>query len=304
MKSLKKVLCTVLTTILLISAVPTMADAGITVTIDGRQIAFDVPPQIINNRTMVPLRTIFESLGATVDWNNETKTVTSTKEGTTVSLTIDSPVLYVNGNAVTLDTPACIVNNRTLVPARAISEAFNANVKWDVNNNTVLITTANNTVNQNNQSTNNTNNQYNQTTNYSSAYQKLASQLMKKGIKTDSGVYGILDTRKGNIISIIYDPEKSSIGFSFRYNDNTSGITLFVYNDKPPEAICVMRLNDGSDVIFSGIYTSPQITFIYSPYPEFNDKTIELLNLSYTAFDLLMQVYGIDVKISDFGIAY
>ena len=288
MKSLKKVLCAVLTTVLLISAVPAMADTGITVTIDGRQIAFDVPPQIINNRTMVPLRTIFESLGATVDWNNETKTVTSTKGGTTVSLTINSPVLYVNGNAVTLDTPACIVNNRTLVPVRAISEAFNANVKWDVGNKAVLITTANNT-----------NNQYNQTTNYLSPFRKLALQLMEKGTKIDSSRYGIIDKREDLTLAIIYNPVESSIRFA-GINDSDSGTILYVCNGQAAEAAFLY----GGDVVSSGVYTSSQITFTYSPYPQLNNKIIKTFNSGYKTFDFLMLLYGIDVKISDFGIAY
>lgn len=73
---------------------------------------------------MVPLRAIFEALGATVDWNDATQTVTSTKGNTTISLTINNPTMYVNGTSVALDSPACLVGARTLVPVRAISEAF------------------------------------------------------------------------------------------------------------------------------------------------------------------------------------
>ena len=106
------------------AAIPVMADEDIKVKLDGNTLSFDVPPQIINDRTMVPLRAIFEALGASVDWNQQTKTVTSVKGDTTIKLTIDSNTMYVNGNAVTLDTPACVVNDRTLVPVRAISEAY------------------------------------------------------------------------------------------------------------------------------------------------------------------------------------
>ena len=102
----------------------------ITVSLDGKNIEFDVAPQIINGRTMVPLRAIFEALGATVDWNDDTQTVTSTKGGTTISLTINNPTMYVNGKAVILDSPACLVDSRTLVPVRAISEAFDIQVEW------------------------------------------------------------------------------------------------------------------------------------------------------------------------------
>ncbi len=87
-----------------------------------------MPPQIINDRTMVPLRAIFEALGASVEWNQETKTVTSTKGDTTIKLTIDSNTMYVNDNAVTLDSPACVVNDEALLPVRAISEAYKTKV--------------------------------------------------------------------------------------------------------------------------------------------------------------------------------
>lgn len=129
---MKRILCLVLTMLLLASVAPSvLAGSDVTVKIDGNQIAFDVPPQLINSRTMVPLRAIFEALGASVEWNNDTQTVTSTKGDTTIKLTINKSVMYVNGNSVTLDSPACLVNGRTLVPVRAISEAFKCDVKWD-----------------------------------------------------------------------------------------------------------------------------------------------------------------------------
>ena len=112
---------------------------SISVYLDGEQIQFDVPPQIINDRVMVPLRTIFETLNASVDWDDETKTVTASKEGISITLTIDSPLMYVNNSAVVLDSPACIVDGRTLVPVRAISQGFNAVVNWDEDSKTVYI---------------------------------------------------------------------------------------------------------------------------------------------------------------------
>lgn len=142
MKRIKKLLCVFLTLLILVSStIPVMANNNITVKIDGQQIEFDVPPQLINDRTMVPLRAIFEALGATVDWNNDTQTVTSTKGNTTISLTINNPTMYVNGADVALDSPACLVSGRTLVPVRAISEAFGTTVEWDGTTNTVLINT-------------------------------------------------------------------------------------------------------------------------------------------------------------------
>ncbi len=103
-------------------------------------VTLDVPAQTINDRTMVPLRAIFEALGATVDWEEATQTVTSTKGGLTVKLTIGSNQLYKGDEAITLDVPAQVVNDRTLVPVRAISESFGCKVDWTEETQTVTIT--------------------------------------------------------------------------------------------------------------------------------------------------------------------
>lgn len=139
MKLLKNFLCGIISATLLLStaAMPAMAKNDIKVVLDGKTLSFDVSPQIINDRTMVPLRAIFEALGASVDWNSKTKTVTSQKGSTKIELTINSNIMYVNNSRVTIDAPACIIDDRTLVPLRAISEAYSTEVNWDGNNKTV-----------------------------------------------------------------------------------------------------------------------------------------------------------------------
>ena len=112
---------------------------NITVKLNGQTLSFDVPPQLINGRTMVPMRAIFENLGATVNWEQSTQAVTSVKETTTISLTIGAPSIVINGSIKSLDTAPCVINGRTLVPVRAVSEAFNLNVDWDSATNTVII---------------------------------------------------------------------------------------------------------------------------------------------------------------------
>ena len=111
------------------------------VKINGESIEFDQPPIIVNSRTLVPLRAIFNALGATVEWDDSTKTVTSTKDGTVITVTIGDDKLYINQDVVVLDVPAMIVNSRTLVPVRAVSEAFGCIVSWDDSIKTVLLTT-------------------------------------------------------------------------------------------------------------------------------------------------------------------
>ena len=107
---------------------------------NGEAKALDVPAQIIESRTMVPLRAIFEALGASVEWDDATKTVTSVKGETTVKLTIGQASINVNGEDKALDVPAQIVDSRTLVPVRAIAESFGCDVAWDDATKTVTIT--------------------------------------------------------------------------------------------------------------------------------------------------------------------
>ena len=97
-------------------------------------------PVIVNDRTLVPLRAIFEAMGAEVAWDDATKTVNATREDTTISLTIGSDQLYVNGEAVTIDVPAQIINDRTMIPVRAIAESFGCNVNWNQKAKRVAIT--------------------------------------------------------------------------------------------------------------------------------------------------------------------
>lgn len=100
---MKKITRIVLAALLVACTVFTFAafaeDEGrvITVTLDGNPIAFDVPPQLIEGRTMVPLRMIFEALGAEVSWDDATQTASGVKGDTTVKITINEKVLYKNG---------------------------------------------------------------------------------------------------------------------------------------------------------------------------------------------------------------
>ena len=102
----------------------------ITVMVDGKFVEFDVPPTVINGRTLVPVRGIFEALGATVEWDQATKTASSKLGKDTVSLTLGSNIMMKNDEEVVLDVPATIIDGRTLVPARAIAEAYGCTVNW------------------------------------------------------------------------------------------------------------------------------------------------------------------------------
>ena len=116
--------------------------AAPTVNLDGRQLAFEVPPAIEDGRTLVPLRAIFEAMGATVSWNQATQTASAVKDGTTVVLKIGSTTPTINKQVKTLDVPAKIVNGRTLAPLRFVGEAFGGAVAWDGTTQRITIVSA------------------------------------------------------------------------------------------------------------------------------------------------------------------
>ncbi len=106
-------------------------DSGVTVTIDGRALSFDVPPVIEAGRVLVPFRTIAQNLGVSVHWNEDTRTVEATQGALQVLLPVGKTQATVSGQPVPLDVPARIIGGRTLVPLRFFSEAFGAAVSWD-----------------------------------------------------------------------------------------------------------------------------------------------------------------------------
>ncbi|KUK40485.1 MAG: Copper amine oxidase domain protein, partial [Clostridia bacterium 62_21] len=122
---------------LLVCAMP--ASAAPRVLLDGQPLSFDVPPTIEQGRVLVPMRAIFQALGAELEWDGATQTVTATRGRTTVILTIGSKTVFKNGSPVVLDVPAKIINGRTVVPLRFVSEALGAGVDWDAATQTVTI---------------------------------------------------------------------------------------------------------------------------------------------------------------------
>ena len=116
----------------------------VSVFLDGNKIKFEEQsPVIVEERTLVPLRAIFEALDAEVQWDDTTKTVTATRGEDTIKLTIGDTKLYKNGQPIyELDVPAQIMGDGfTMVPARAISESFGCTVDWIGELRAVVITT-------------------------------------------------------------------------------------------------------------------------------------------------------------------
>lgn len=113
------------------------AATAISIYVNGEKQTYGTKAMIKNGSTLVPLRGIFESLGATVNWDNTAKTVDASKGSTKVWLKIGSKTAKVNNKNVQIAMPAQIVNGNTLVPLRFISESLGAQVEW--NNTTKVI---------------------------------------------------------------------------------------------------------------------------------------------------------------------
>lgn len=112
----------------------------ILVFINGKQITFDQDPVLVNSRTLVPFRKIFEELGASVEWYNDTQQVIAKFNDKQLSLVIGEKVMLVNmSESVTLDAAPIIIRSRTMVPLRAISEALDMEVNWYNDNRVITI---------------------------------------------------------------------------------------------------------------------------------------------------------------------
>jgi len=108
--------------------------------INGQQVKSDAPPLIIKNRTMVPLRIISENLGASVDWQANNKPIYIKMEGHTISLQVGKMTATIDGTKKTLDVTPQLINNRTYVPLRFVSEALGAQVDWVAATRAVYVT--------------------------------------------------------------------------------------------------------------------------------------------------------------------
>lgn len=143
---MKKLLPLLMAFCLILSLCVSASD--ISIIVDGKALKSDVPPTIVEGRTMVPMRVIFEELGASVTWIPESQMIRATYREKIIDLKIDTKVL-ISCNVATgeikrteLDVAPFITDGRTLVPVRAISEALGAEVSWDNDTRTVTIKSA------------------------------------------------------------------------------------------------------------------------------------------------------------------
>ncbi len=100
-------------------------------TVNGEAKTMDVAPIIRNDRTMLPVRYVAEALGAEILWDGATSTATLKTAVTEIKITVGATTALVNGQSVTLDSPAFIENSRTYMPVRFVAETLGATVGWD-----------------------------------------------------------------------------------------------------------------------------------------------------------------------------
>ena len=138
---MKKIIPIILSLTVVMSGCTTLAEEKIKVTLDGQAMDFDVAPIIQNDRVLVPMRAIFEELHCSVDYTDidGRQIITAKNDGNTIGLEIGSNEMTVNDEKVSLDTAPVIIDDRTLVPLRAVSEALDCNVDWDGDTKTVAI---------------------------------------------------------------------------------------------------------------------------------------------------------------------
>lgn len=120
------------------------ADAGISVQLDGQNVAFtDVKPEAHSGRTFLPFRAVFEAMGAQVDYKADTQTILADRDGTHLEMTLGSKDVKITENGesrtVTMDVAPYAKSNRTYVPVRFAAEALGCNVGWDQDDQTVII---------------------------------------------------------------------------------------------------------------------------------------------------------------------
>ena len=124
-----------------ITVTASVSEKDVTVIFDGETLKFEQKPIIVEGRVLVPLRDICEKLGADVEWESSTQSITITKDSTSLNVSIGSRMMYINNNRypLYLDAPPQIVNGRTVMPIRAVVEELGGEVQWDETERTVSI---------------------------------------------------------------------------------------------------------------------------------------------------------------------
>ncbi|MNJ34361.1 hypothetical protein D3C77_290710 [compost metagenome] len=113
----------------------------ITLIVNGHVVPLDQKAVSVNGTVLIPLKNMFDALGATIEWDQATKKITAAKDDTIIELTVDSTAARKQDKQLTLQAKPIVINGYTMVPARFAAESFDADVDWDPQSSTITITT-------------------------------------------------------------------------------------------------------------------------------------------------------------------
>lgn len=202
---------------------------------------------------MVPVRAIFEGVGAEVKWNGEKKTITGEKNDITVVMTVDSNIASVNGLNITMDCGPVIIDGRTLAPARYVAESFGCKVDWDNESRTVNIITP--FVDDKAETT--TAETTTETTTVTTTFETTTNPMYNYDTYYKPGTYAVgVDMPAGEYV-VFANPD--AIGYVYKYavdgEVGTSG-KRYLYN-KYFDYCDILKLDEGNRVDLSNAYAIP-----------------------------------------------
>ncbi|MED1792343.1 N-acetylmuramoyl-L-alanine amidase family protein [Brevibacillus nitrificans] len=225
---MKRRLYPLLLSLLLLLCIPGWAAASsageetVNLMIGGQAVSPEVPPEIKNGRTLVPVRVIAEGLGAVVDWDPADRKATITRGSQKLTLTLDSKTAQVNGKQVKLDTAPVISKQRMLLPLRFVGESLGVTVGWDSSTRTVIANETPQVEINGNKSEQAISLYQMDGTLYASA-QAVADQLGLKGFQWERPERG--KTVDDQLVLPVEQLEKE-LGGSFAWNENKNSLEI------------------------------------------------------------------------------
>jgi len=115
------------------------------IVVDNRELLYapeeksGMPYSDSQNRIQIPVRKVLETIGAKIDYDHASLTITAIREETMVKIHIGSEILEVNGNKMTMDTKAAVQDGHTYLPLRWVYESFGYKVSWYESSKTILV---------------------------------------------------------------------------------------------------------------------------------------------------------------------
>ncbi len=281
---MKKLLALTTAAMLMFSAmgVTAFADDGVKLVVNGETVDFagDQEPVIQDGRTLVPFRAAFEKMGADVTWHNDIRLCEASFGGVVVGITIGDTKVYINDGAeIESDVPAQIINDRTMVPLRVLSESIGAKVDWDGNTRTVTVTTPE------------IKGEAPEAVNYETKTDTVDGSVSKVTysypVVTD--VYTFADLLNKNIaadakevattIANENESGKSELNIDIDIKDNGSGLFTVMYLINGEDvALCSYGISDGAKMTEEGYFNA-----LHGGEPKSDDSRYELKEYSANA---------------------